>query len=77
MPTKLRKPIYRQAGDLVVRIDRDGVAIRGAGKRKWHRVTYEQILCLSPARSLLAETEHKIGSRIRDSLTTPPRKRKS
>lgn len=46
MPRKLRKPLTRRIGDMVVRLDADGISIRGFGKRTWRRATWLEIAFL-------------------------------
>lgn len=47
--TSLSKPITRRIRDrrLIVRLTKDGLSFRGHHKRKWRKVTWEQIASLS------------------------------
>jgi len=45
--TTLRKPLVRRFGRMVVRIDPDGLAIRGKHKKKWRRVTWAEVARLT------------------------------
>lgn len=67
--TPLSKPLTRRIHDLVIRIDDGALSIRGRGKRTWHTVSLEQVLGLTPqGESLLADAEHKAGSRVREKM---------
>ena len=43
MVTKLRKPLDRRIGDLIVRITDEGLLIRGHRKRTWHQASWEAV----------------------------------
>ena len=43
----LMKPLTRRTGNLVVRVDETGIAIKRIRQRKWKRCTWEQVAFLS------------------------------
>lgn len=47
MLTTLKKTILRRIGKLVVKISDDGVEIKGFRRRRWKKVTWEQIASLA------------------------------
>lgn len=64
--TKLDRPLVRRIGDgrLVVRITKEGIELRGFGRRKWRPVSWEQVASLSgDEEDFLIGTEEAEGRR--------------
>jgi hypothetical protein len=58
--TRPKKPVLRRYGRLIVRLDDDGVSIRGHRKKKWRRVSWSEVAWLcktSGAESAFSELE--------------------
>ena len=66
--TKLSKSIVRRIDDsrLVVRITVEGIEFRGYGRRKWRRLTWEQIASLTSesGAEVLRTAERNGGLRV-------------
>lgn len=43
MPTIAKKPVIRRIGQMNVKIDADGVHIRGFRRRRWLTVTWREV----------------------------------
>ena len=41
--TRPKKPVLRRYGRLIVRLDDDGLSIRGHRKKKWRRVSWPEV----------------------------------
>lgn len=63
MTTKLKRPIVRRIGNLVVRIDAEGVAIRGHRKRTWRRLPWPELAAAAgEARPILRACDRELGA---------------
>ena len=77
--TKLKKPVVRRIGDLVIRLGATGVSVRGSHKQTWHYVSYERVVSLvdflgdSP---ILEKIEEENGKKVLRKLTAPTRRRR-
>lgn len=45
--TLLRKPLIRRHGKLVIKLDKDGIAIKGFRRHTWYAVTYAELARLA------------------------------
>lgn len=62
--TRLKRPLTRVIGTLVVTIDKHGVEIRGLRKRKLRkRLTWEQVAALESEPSVMRVAEQNAGAR--------------
>ena len=62
--TELSRPVIRRIGWLVVRIDAEGIAIRGYGRRRWRRVSRARLAWFAcfAAGPLIVATEEHVGN---------------
>ena len=78
--TKLKKPCVRRIGDLVVRLDADGITVRGTRKRKSWFLSWSRVLSLvefsAGDTSILEGIESEQGKQVLRKLTAPSRPRK-
>lgn len=71
---KLQKPLKRRIGDLVVEITPDGIAIRGFGRKKRLRLSWEQVaFAAADSRPAIVSAETKAGERVLDQIKPQPR----
>jgi len=72
MATTLKRPLIRRIGNLVVRIDEDGIEIRGHRKRRWWSISWARLAyaaCTAVDLPLIVEGEEEAGRRYWYELT--------
>ena len=78
--TRLKKPCVRRIGDLVVRLDADGITVRGTREQKSWFLAWSRVLSLVDFTvedmSILEGIEREQGKRVLQKLTAPSRPRK-
>ena len=73
---KLKKPLSRRIGNLIIRIEADGLSLRGHRKHVWHPVSWNRVMSLLNVTGngeaiLLVRAEEEAGRRVLEKLTTP------
>lgn len=75
MPTELKKPILRRIGNLIVRLDSNGVAIRGYRHRTWRGLSFSRIAALADESTPIAAlSETNAGRVVLEKLGASPDK---
>jgi hypothetical protein len=73
---KLKKPLSRRIGNLIIRIEADGLSLRGHHKHVWHPVSWNRVMSLlefsgNGEAVLLVRAEEEAGKRVLKKLTAP------
>ena len=77
---KIKKPIRRRIGNLVVEIGPNGIRLRGFRRRKWHAASWEQIAALDddndPQLTLGRTIDRQAGAKRLQCMQANPTERK-
>lgn len=67
--TKLKKPLKRRIGNLIIRITTEGLFLRGHRRRYWKYVSWQEVAAVIDTPEMLLLSEIKRGAAVLEEMT--------